>query len=202
MSLTDNESSSQRRRGKTLEKALLNATMDELKAAGYTKLTLDGVALRAGTSKGVLYRRFGNRHELVVAALRSFHPSLPKPAPDTGSLRGDVLALFQNIYKYNDMDGLPVDIGLGLLTDTISNPQQHEYYLTRIKQASAEMLMPALQRAEERGEINTSAIPERLITLPLDLARHEIVMTGRPATKAALVQIVDEIYLPLLRSLA
>jgi AcrR family transcriptional regulator len=193
----DNDSP-QRRRGNGLELALFTAALAELRAVGYRKLTFDGVAARAGTSKAVLYRRWNTRRELVIAALRSVKPDLPGPAPDTGSLRGDVIANFGHIDE--SRGALPLDIGLGLLTDTQGDAKLHEYFLRRIRQASVDILMPALQRAESRGEIPTAALPERIITLPFDLARLEIVMTGKPPTKAAIVQIVDELYLLLLKT--
>lgn len=195
---TGDSNNNQRRRGDALEQALFNATLDELKAVGYRRLTFDSVALRAGTSKAVLYRRWSNRQELVMAALRATKSPAPGPAPDTGSLRGDILAVFEHID--DGWNSLPIDIGLGLLSDTANDAKLHEYFLRRIKQSSAAIVMPALTRAEERGEIVTSALPERVITLPFDLLRHEIVVTSKTPTSAAIVQIIDEIYLPLLRS--
>lgn len=175
---------------------MFEATWEELTTVGYRKLSLDGIALRAGTSKAVLYRRWGSRLELVVATLKAREPKFPNPAPDTGSLREDILGLFGRIN--NDAAPLPLDIGLGLLSDTTNNYKLHEFYLRRIKQASIELIIPILERAEKRGDIATSALPERVITLPFDLMRHEIMITGRSASKAAIVQIIDDIYLPLL----
>lgn len=198
MTKGDNHGNNQRRRGDALEQALFDATLEEMKAVGYRRLTFDSVALRAGTSKAVLYRRWSNRQELVIAALRASRPPVPGPAPDTGTLRGDVLAVFEHID--DGWNSLPLDIGLGLLSDTADDMKLHEYFLRRIKQSTAAIIIPALTRAEARGEINTSALPERVLTLPFDLVRHEIVVTGRPPTGAAMVQIIDDIYLPLLRS--
>jgi len=59
-----------RRRGALLERALLQAAWDELASVGYARLSMDGVAARAHTSKTVLYRRWPNRAALVVAAMR------------------------------------------------------------------------------------------------------------------------------------
>ena len=62
-----------RRRGSTLEAALLQAAWDELTEAGYAAFTMEGVAARAKTSRAVLYRRWPNRPQLVVAALGRTH---------------------------------------------------------------------------------------------------------------------------------
>jgi len=76
-----------RRRGAALETALLDAAWDELQVTGYAGLTMEAVADRAGTSRAVLYRRWRNRPELVIAAMRRHRPMLSGEVPDTGSLR-------------------------------------------------------------------------------------------------------------------
>ena len=84
-----------RRRGSALEAALLDAAWEELQTVGYAKLTMEGVAQRAGTSRPVLARRWRSQPELVIAALGRHRPMLSGEVPDTGSLRGDVLALLR-----------------------------------------------------------------------------------------------------------
>jgi AcrR family transcriptional regulator len=83
-----------RRRGEALNAAIFRATLDELAEVGYAKLTMERVAERARTGKASLYRRWPSRMELAMDAV--YH-ALPDPAspPDTGSLRGDLLALLR-----------------------------------------------------------------------------------------------------------
>src|ERR1700722_11909093 len=82
-----------RRRGATLERALLDAAWEELQESGYARLTMERGADRAGTSRAVIYRRWRNRAELVIAALRHHQPVLTGSILDTGSLRGAGLAI-------------------------------------------------------------------------------------------------------------
>src|SRR5579863_6163266 len=70
-----------RRRGEVLEAALLDAAWAELQAVGYAGLTMEAVADRAGTSRAVLYRRWRNRPELVIAAMRRHRPMLSGEIP-------------------------------------------------------------------------------------------------------------------------
>jgi hypothetical protein len=67
------------------EDALLDAAWDELREVGYARLTMEGIAQRARTSRPVLARRWPTRHQLVVAALRRHRPMLSGEVPDTGS---------------------------------------------------------------------------------------------------------------------
>ncbi|MEV4897159.1 helix-turn-helix domain-containing protein, partial [Nonomuraea sp. NPDC055795] len=84
-----------RRRGEALHAAIFQATLDELAEVGYAKLTMERVAERARTGKASLYRRWPTRLELVMAAVYSVLPD-PSDVADTGSLRGDLLALLRH----------------------------------------------------------------------------------------------------------
>src|SRR5690348_11570636 len=82
-----------RRRGAELEEALLEAAWQELVAVGYGRFTFEGVAARAGTSRPVIYRRWPQRSDLALAALRHFSRRDAVSVPDTGSLRNDLIQL-------------------------------------------------------------------------------------------------------------
>ncbi|MBA2639183.1 MAG: helix-turn-helix transcriptional regulator, partial [Nocardioidaceae bacterium] len=76
------------------EDEILDATVRVLAELGYDRLTFDQVAAEAHASKATLYRRWDGKAALIVDAL-SRAKGLPDPAvSDTGSLRGDLLAVF------------------------------------------------------------------------------------------------------------
>src|SRR5271170_5206146 len=87
----------QRRRGEELEAALLEAAWAELVEVGFPKLTMESVAARAKTGVAVLYRRWSDKDDLVVAAIRHYGETHPVEIPDTGTLRGDMLELLRRI---------------------------------------------------------------------------------------------------------
>ncbi|MBO8199974.1 TetR/AcrR family transcriptional regulator C-terminal ligand-binding domain-containing protein [Streptomyces smyrnaeus] len=55
-----------------------------------------------------------------------------------------------------------------------------------------------VQRAVQRGEVDASLLEPRLVSLPVDLFRHEVLMTLRPVSDEAIERIVDGIAVPLL----
>ena len=110
-----------RRRGATLEHALLDAAWQELQESGYAKLTMERVAERAGTSRAVIYRRWRNRPELVIAAMRHRQPVLPTAIPDTGTLRGDMLAVLRRASARITETG--PDTVIGMLSDLLSDEE-------------------------------------------------------------------------------
>ena len=139
-----------RRRGAALEDALLDAAWAELQAVGYAGLTMEAVADRAGTSRAVLYRRWRNRPELVLAVIRRHRPMLSGEIPDTGSLRGDVLALLRR------MSSRLAEIGpetvYGLLGDYLGDADLFARSRDQLLSISAEVMETILKRAADRGE--------------------------------------------------
>jgi AcrR family transcriptional regulator len=185
-----------RRRGTALEAALLDAAWAELRAAGYQAMTMEAVADRAGTSRAVLYRRWPKRADLVVAALRRHRPLLSGEIPDTGSLRGDVVALLTR------MSGRLVGTGpetiYGLLGDYLADAELFDRLRGDLLQIAAGVMTSILKRAADRGEAR-SDVPARVAAVPTDLFRNELFMRRTPPADSVIAEIVDEVFLPLVR---
>jgi AcrR family transcriptional regulator len=185
-----------RRRGPALEEALLDAAWTELTERGYDDMTIDAVAVRAGTSRAVLYRRWPNKQELVLAALAHEVGKDVVVVPDTGSLRGDVIELLQQANK------LRIGLVAALMTRLGGFYQQTGRSLADIRkfvQGDRDaVLEQIIQRAIERGEIQPEQVTDRIARLPVELFRYEILMTLQPLSDAAIEEIVDTIFLPLL----
>lgn len=189
------ESGTTRRRGRELEEALLEATWSLLTSGGYGSLTFDAVAERAGTSKPVIYRRWASRQELVVAAVQHFYAGGSRPIPDTGTLRADVIALLTQANKSRSAMAAVVSVHLGTFyQETGTTPAQLREHLIGDRTSSMETIM---HRARERGEVSDAPLPQRVITLPFDLFRHEALMTLKAVPVKTITEIVDDIFLPL-----
>ena len=69
--------------------------MELLQERGF-EMTFDDVAARAGVGRASVFRRFATKRDMILGAVSQM--SLERiEAPDTGSLRGDLLALVSNI---------------------------------------------------------------------------------------------------------
>jgi AcrR family transcriptional regulator len=185
-----------RRRGTALEAALLDAAWAELQAAGYQAMTMEAVADRAGTSRAVLYRRWPKRADLVVAALRRHRPMLSGEIPDTGSLRGDVVALLTRMSVR--LVGTGPETIYGLLGDYLADAELFDRLRGDLLQIAAGVMTSILKRAADRGEAR-SDIPARVAAVPTDLFRNELFMRRTPPADSVIAEIVDEVFLPLVR---
>ncbi|QNI08571.1 TetR/AcrR family transcriptional regulator [Mycobacterium kubicae] len=196
MSLTP-DAAPQRRRGRALENALLAAAWDELNERGYDNFTVDGVAARACTSRAVLYRRWPGKPELVHAALVAAMTKDPLTVPDTGSLRGDVIDLLRQANSQRGHLAVTVMTRLGgFYRDTGTNIAELRNTLEGEPGATMDKL---IARAVARGEIRPDQITGRVAQLPTDLLRHDVLFTLAPLTDEAIEEIVDAVFLPLVR---
>ncbi|WP_335972941.1 TetR/AcrR family transcriptional regulator [Streptomyces sp. CA2R106] len=186
-----------RRRGPELEAALLDAAWDELTQAGFAKLTMESVAARAGTGISVLYRRWANKDELVLAALRHYRDTHPVDIPDTGSLRGDLLAALSVMgeARAGFFALASATAFSGLLASTGLTPAQVR---DRIFGDRRPLLTQDLyQRAHDRGEIDLERIPSAVLAMPFDLVRNDLLLDPEPLRPARIRSIVDDLFLPL-----
>jgi AcrR family transcriptional regulator len=185
-----------RRRGALLEQAILAAAVEVLTEFGYAGLTMDRVAQRAGTNKNAIYRRWSNRAALGVAAYRQMVEAELRP-PDTGELRGDVLALLRRINRgVSSPNG---DIVRGLLASIAEEPELLVELQEQVTGGTA-LWLTVLGRAVARGELFPEVLHPRVATVAITLLRNEYVTRGLATVPdSVIVEIVDEVYLPLLR---
>ncbi|MFG6201827.1 TetR/AcrR family transcriptional regulator [Nonomuraea sp. JJY05] len=184
-----------RRRGPKLEEAILDAAWDVLVEHGYHGFTYEAIAARAGTSRPVLYRRWPQRDDLLLATLTTFWQ--PITVPDTGSLRDDAIGFLRNA----NADRAP--------TITFMSVQLADYFReagtsfgelrdTLLPPGQATAFETIVARAVERGELPAVPGSSRVVNLPFDLLRHDLLTTMRAAPDESIVEIVDEVWLPLL----
>jgi AcrR family transcriptional regulator len=186
-----------RRRGAELEQAILRAALDELAETGYSGLAMDRVARRAGTNKNAIYRRWPNRAALGLAAYRQLAVS-DQQLPDTGELRGDVLELLRRANR--QLSSPAGDILRSLLGSAGDDPQLLAQLREQTADAGSGTWLTVLGRAVARGEAVPEALHPRVATVALVLLRNEYITRGTPVVpNQDLVEIVDEVYLPLIR---
>ena len=197
MSLIEEAPVPQRRRGAALENALLDAAWDELADKGYTAFTIESVAERASTSRAVIYRRWPTKPDLVRAAVGRAGQKERVEIPDTGSLRDDVVELLRRANQSRASLGIMMVLQLsGYYAETGTGLSE----LRSIFLASSGRAVDTLvARAVARGEVDPAKLTPRVVAVPFDLYRQELLMTLKPGPDAVAESIVDEVFMPLVR---
>jgi AcrR family transcriptional regulator len=183
-----------RRRGEALNGAIFEATLNELAEVGYAKLTMERVAARAGASKASVYRRWPSRMELVLDAVHHLAPD-PTDTPNTGSLRGDVLAFMRAAAEL--LAGPGGEALRGLLGDALADPSRTLELRKHSRGTGHRVMQELVCRAVERGEINSDTITPRRLDVAQAMLREQFLFHGPPIPDAAIIEIVDETVLPL-----
>jgi AcrR family transcriptional regulator len=186
-----------RRRGDALYAAIYEATLDELTTVGYAELRMEHVANRARASKGSLYRRWSSRAELVADAVHHALPGCGEP-PDTGSVREDILVCLRSFATL--LNGASGEAVRGLMAETIRNPDLMEVIRTRFIDPSVGVFLDVLRRGVARGEVRATALTPRIARVGPDLLRQHLLVYPSPISDWVLIEIVDEVIMPLIRA--
>jgi AcrR family transcriptional regulator len=139
-----------RPRNQDYDDVILDAVMAILLEDGYTGLTIDGVAARAKVGRPTIYRRWPSKPALVVAALA--RSTGLAPAPDTGTVRGDLLAVQRHQVRLMNSDGFR-RITPGLTADLAADPELARTYLEQYIAPRRRSVWDALDRGVARGEL-------------------------------------------------
>jgi AcrR family transcriptional regulator len=185
-----------RRRGDALYAAIYDATLAELTAVGYAELKMEHVASRARASKGSLYRRWTSRAELVADAVYHTFPQ-QNDLPDTGSVREDLLGCLRG---FADLVNSPSGEAIrGLMAETIRNPDLMDAIRVRFIDPGNARFLEVLRRGAVRGEVRAAALCMRNASLGPDLLHQYFMVQHSPIPERVLIEIVDEVVLPLVR---
>jgi AcrR family transcriptional regulator len=186
-----------RRRDDVLMSAIREATRSELTDHGYSGVTFEGVARRAKTSKPVLYRRYPSRTHMVVDALLAL-PRQPAPTSEAPSLREDLLALLEAIVLR--LDRIGIDTYRSLMAD--ADDELLDTITAQLAELADQTIYRALSNARDRGEIGPAKIPDRAATAIVALVRNEVFFARGPVGKDTLIDILDNVYLPLIEAVS
>lgn len=155
--------------------AVLAATREVLAEVGYTSMTIDAVAQRAGSNRVLIYRVWDTKLALAADAL--FGSAGSFEVPDTGSLVEDLRGFIgQHVARMSGpayLKGMP-----GLTVELLDDPDLFRWMHLRFVQPSEDGYREILERAGGRGEVVADVDP-KLLTRVVSGAITSLAQTGR-----------------------
>lgn len=151
-----------RPRSKEAHQAILNATLQLLIEVGYDRLTIAGVAKRAGVGKATIYRRWPSRAPLVIDAFELLPPLI---SPDTGNMFDDLVHLLKSYV--HTLNSTPLALVLAVLAgERAHNPELSKqleplFYLR--KKPMDDILARAVSRNELPRDIDLVAAADMIL---------------------------------------
>jgi AcrR family transcriptional regulator len=176
------------------EREILEAALETLVEHGYDRFSFDLVATAAKASKATLYRRWSGKVDLVVDALGLMMGVEADTYPDTGSLRGDLIA--QACAKGGLGEDRPIRVFAQLLNAVQRDAELREAVMSRLIGPKMANTLRTFRAAQDRGEIGTGADLVLLARLLPAISIHEAMLTGSHPSKERLVALVDTVVLP------
>jgi AcrR family transcriptional regulator len=185
-----------RKRDHTRDPEILDAALDVLSETGYDGMTIDMVAARAKAGKATLYRRWPSKAELVldaVVCMKSRDIDLAA-LPDTGTLRGDLVAMIRPPSIRDSERKLKVMAGIASMI--ARSPELAAAAQEALVEPRASANRIFFRRAIERGEIPADADIERLCTIGPAMVAYSVLMLGKPVDREFLISTIDGVILP------
>ena len=185
-----------RKRDHTRDPEILDAAIDVLAEAGFDGMTIDMVAARAKAGKATIYRRWPSKADLVLDAVACMKAGEldAEHLPDTGTLRGDLVAMIrprsieEGERKLRIMGGL-----FGMIS---SSPELADAAHAAIIEPRVAVNRLFLRRAIERGEISADCDVEALAVVTPAMAAFRLLIQKQPIDAEYLLSLVDGVLLP------
>jgi len=176
--------------------AICEAVYELLAEVGYDRMTMDGVAERARASKATIYRMWPDKPRMVAEALTQRFAGHTE-VTDTGSLRGDLLALMR--YACGVVDSSDGDVISGVMTAAAREPALaailHECIIEQKKPVHATLIRRAAARGEIPAETDPALLHEVMHAMVLSRKLWGCQDGARPDWAE---QVVDDVLMPIL----
>jgi AcrR family transcriptional regulator len=175
--------------------AICDAVIELLSEVGYDRMSMDSVATRARASKATIYRAWPNKPDLVTEALGHRFGGPPE-IPDTGSLRGDLIAMMTGACKVaTQPDGSVIT---GLMSAASRNPELSQTLYKLLYEMKHPMHLAIISAAAARGEVPADASADLLHEIIHSMFFAKLMWDRSALDDSFVIHVVDDVLLPVL----
>ncbi|MEX0170803.1 MULTISPECIES: TetR/AcrR family transcriptional regulator [unclassified Streptomyces] len=158
--------------------AIRAAVFEELATVGFARMSIEGIARRAGVGKTAVYRRWKSKLALVLDLVGAF-AAQGLPAPDTGSLHGDVRALLE-VASHALRHPVASQVIPDLLVEAARHPEIAETVKSTLLDGQQGVVTRIVREAVARGELPEGADPARALDLIVGPLYWRLVVVRTP----------------------
>ncbi|GAA4665427.1 TetR/AcrR family transcriptional regulator [Frondihabitans cladoniiphilus] len=185
-----------RKRDPSRDAEIQRCAVEVLGEVGYEGMTIEMVAARAKAGKATVYRRWASKEDLVIDSVACMKRGDLEnlPLPDTGTLRGDLVALIRP-HSIEDNEKKMRVMG-GLMSLLSRNPELSDAVNSAIVEPRAKINRVLFQRAIDRGEIAPECDLDTLSMISPSMVAYRTLIVKKPVDREYLVSIIDGVILP------
>lgn len=168
--------------------AILESTLDMLLETGYTGVTMEEVARRAGVGKATIYRWWDSKLDLVLEAAAP-HLEIGS-VPNTGSTRGDLrAAMDQVITTY--ADPVAAMVIFVVIADLEKDARMRDIFRSTWVLPWRRSLAAAIERAKGRGDVPARLDTPFIIDILVGTVFQRVLIVPEPETEGLADHLVD-----------
>jgi AcrR family transcriptional regulator len=179
-----------RPRSEKAHKAILEAAAALLLARGLSAVSMDAVAERAGVSKATIYRWWPSKEALALDALYTDWAAVQPELRDSGSLRGDLIALLRPWARLAAEQPY-ARVVAALLSEVQNNPDFAAEYRRRVVEPRRVLAKDVFLRAIARGEIDSGLDIEVALDVIYGPLYHRLLQGHAKLTDRFVQEVVD-----------
>jgi AcrR family transcriptional regulator len=195
--IIDSEGRPSGARAAARRQAILDAAIELLAEVGYDRMSMDALADRAHAGKATIYRHWAGKAEVVVEAVRCRKCDDFIAPPDTGSLRGDLLATLNHSREsFTEEDS---SLLVGMVSAMHHDQELADLMREQIFEGKQGLFDEIVARAVRRGEPVSAGAASIANEVSSALFINRVAMGGGEIDETFLFHVVDDVILPLLR---
>lgn len=180
-----------RRPSARTEQAILEATRELLAEGGVQRLTVEGVAARAGVAKTTIYRRYRSKDELALAVLLDMVERIVSVS-DLGDTRAELVAFVNGAVKILGST-LMGRVMQGLVSELATDPTLAAAFRERVVARRVTEVHRLIERGIERGDLRPDTDVELAHELLFGPVYYRLFLSGAPLDKRLAERIVDAV---------
>ena len=183
-----------RPRSERAHEAILEATLDLLVEEGFSRMSIEAVATRAGVGKATIYRRWPSKADLVAEAVGCMKGHELNDV-DTGNVRDDLVSLWRQASKGGDSgSGEVTELMVKLMSARARHPELQEAFVRHVIEPRRRIVAGVLRRGIERGELRADLDVGLTMDVLMGLAAYRTMINaghGPPLAADSTERVID-----------
>jgi AcrR family transcriptional regulator len=183
-----------RPRSVTARQAILAAALDLTAEVGYARLTIEGIATRAGVGKQTIYRWWPSKADVLLEA-GAAAAEFQVPVNDHGSYAADLRAFLTASYDIAQQPHV-TDVLRALMAEAQIDPAFGERFRPAFLQRRRDSLFVIVDRARQRGDLPRHPADDVIADIVFGTIWYRVMATRRPLD----ARLVDDLVATLTRA--
>ncbi|HEX4089210.1 MAG TPA: TetR/AcrR family transcriptional regulator [Trebonia sp.] len=178
-----------RPRSEASRQATLTAALELAGETGYGRLTIEGIAARAGVGKQTIYRWWQSKADILLEA-GAAKADLHVPVTDHGSYRADLRAFLEASYQ---MAGHPqlADVLRALMAEAQIDPEFGDRFRAAFLERRRQSFAIITDRARERGDLPPHPAPGTIADIVFGTIWYRTLATRQPLDSELVDDLVE-----------